>query len=85
MGPFSAVIFLLGVIMVLVGRNPNNDDLFNSRLSLKNDGEGNRIQFLVMGVGLIIIAIVMWVFLAVYGEPTPLPDYSSMMNRNSSQ
>lgn len=77
MGPFSAVIFLIGAIMVLAGRNPNNDDLFG--------GENNREELLVRGVALIIIAIVIWVYLAINGEPFPLPDYKSLMNRNSSQ
>lgn len=85
MGPFSGVIFLAGVIMVLVGRNRNNDFLFSWRGSSVNDGESNRIQFLILGLSLIIIAVVMWVYLAVNGEPDPLPDYSSLMNRNSSQ
>lgn len=85
MGPFSGLLFLAGVIMVLVGRNRNNDFMFSWRGSSGNDGESNRIQFLIMGVSLIIIAVVMWVYLVVNGEPGPLPDYSSLMNRNSSQ
>lgn len=85
MGPFSGLLFLAGVIMVLVGRNRNNDFMFSWRGSSGNDGESNRIQFLIMGVSLIIIAVVMWVYLAINGEPGPLPDYSSLMNRNSSQ
>lgn len=86
MGPMSGVLFLVGVIMVLVGRNRNNDFLFRGRLDLDDgDGEFNRIKSLIIGVSLIIIAVVMWVYLAVNGEPEPLPDYNSMMNRNSSQ
>ncbi len=86
MGPMSGVLFLVGVIMVLVGRNRNNDFLFRGRLDLDDgDGEFNRIKSLIIGLSLIIIAVVMWVYLAVYGEPEPLPDYNSMMNRNSSQ
>lgn len=86
MGPMSGVLFLVGVIMVLVGRNRNNDDLF----SWHSPGdwgtpEQKRIKFMIMGILFIIAAVVMWVYLAVYGEPEPLPDYNSMMNRNSSQ
>lgn len=77
MGPFSAVLFLIGVIMFFAGRNRNNDELFG--------GENNRKELLVRGVALIIIAIVIWVYLAINGEPFDLPDYKSMMNRNSSQ
>lgn len=85
MGPFSGLLFLVGVIMVFVGRNRNNDFIFSGRPIFNNNGESNRIQFLIMGVLLIITAVVMWVYLVVNGEPGSLPDYSSMMNRNSSQ
>lgn len=85
MGPLSGVLFLVGLIMVFVGRNRNNDFIFSGRPIFNNDGESNRIQCLITGVFLIIIAVAMWVYLALNGEPGSLPDYSSMMNRNSSQ
>ena len=86
MGPMSGVLFLIGVIMVLVGKNRNNDSLFSwIGSSSDKDAEPKRIQFMIMGILFIIAAVVMWIFLAIYGEPVPLPDYNSMMNRNSSQ
>lgn len=86
MGPISGVLFLIGVIMVFVGKNPNNDSLFSWRGSdFDNDAKFDRIRFMIMGILFIIAAVVMWVYLAVNGEPSPLPDYNSMMNRNSSQ
>lgn len=88
MGPFSGVLFLIGAIMVLAGRNRNNDDLFDhprfGRGSLFDTPEQNRIKCMIMGVLFIIAAVAMWVYLAINGEPAPLPDYSSLMNRNSS-
>lgn len=85
MGPFSGLMFLVGAIMILVGRNRNNDFLFSQTGSSGSDGEFDRIRFLIMGVLLVVGAVAIWIFLLIYGEPAPLPDYSSLMNRNSSQ
>ena len=84
MGPISGVIFLVGVIMVVVGKNRNNDDLFDS--GGYDDPEEKRIKFMIMGIALIVGAVVIWVFLLINGgEPEPLFDYSSYLNQSSSQ
>lgn len=84
----GAVLLLIGVIMFFVGRNRNNDDLF-SGYSLRwgdlGTPEENRIRFMIMGILFIIAAVAMWVYMAIEGDPIPKPDYSSLMNRNSSQ
>lgn len=88
MGPFSAVIFLIGVIMFFVGRNRNNDELFDHpsiHPTLFDTPEQNRIMSMITGILLIIAAVAMWVYLLIKGEPEPLPDYTSLMNGNSSQ
>lgn len=88
MGPFSAVLFLIGVIMFFVGRNRNNDDLFSDYYSRWGDldtPEERRTKFMIRGILFIIAAVAIWVYLAINGEPFDLPDYKSLMNRNSSQ
>ena len=79
MGPISGVMFLVGAIMVAVGKNRNNDSIFNN-------GEEDRIKFMIMGILLIVGAVVIWVYLLINGgEPVPLYDYSSYLNQSSSQ
>lgn len=88
MGPMSGVLFLIGVIMFFVGRNRNNDDLFSGPSlygGFWDTPEQNRIKFMIRGILFIVAAVVMWVYIAVKGDPIPKPDYSSLMNRNSSQ
>lgn len=76
MGPFSGVMFLVGMIMVFAARDRNNDELYF---------EEHRTEFMIEGIFLITAAVAIWIYLAVKGEPKPLPDYTSLMNRNSSQ
>lgn len=79
MGPFSGLMFLIGILMFVVGKNRNNDSIFRN-------GEEDRIQFMIIGIGLIAAAVVIWIFLLINGgEPVPLYDYSSYLNQNSSQ
>lgn len=87
MGPLSGLMFLVGVIMILVGRNRNNDDLFEwgGFSYRKNDGEFERIRFLIIGILLVAGAVVMWIYMLINGDPDPPPDYNSLMNKNSSQ
>ena len=90
MGPMSGVLFLVGVIMFFVGRDHNNDDFFDSTYFFcgrrgSDDPEFDRIRLMIIGILLIIAAVVMWVYIAVKGDPIPIPDYNSLMNRNSSQ
>lgn len=89
MGPISGLMFLVGAIMVVVGKNRNNDDLFDTTYSFggrgSDDPEINRIMFMIMGIALIVGAVVVWVFLLINGgEPEPLYDYSSYLERNGS-
>lgn len=88
MGPISGVMFLVGVIIVAVCKNRNNDDLFAPRFFAtdSDDPKHDRKLFLIHGILLIIGAVAIWIYLLINGgEPVPLFDYSSYMNQSSSQ
>ena len=86
MGPMSGVMFLVGAIMVVVGKNRNNDELFSHTLRGSDDPELNRIAFMIMGILLIVGAVVMWIYMLINGgDPDPPFDYNSYMNQSSSQ
>ena len=77
MGPISAVMFIVGLIMVFAGRNPNNDEVLG--------GEENRREFLIRGTALIVFAVIIWIYIAINGEPIQLPNYKEIMSRKTSQ
>lgn len=69
MGPFSGLMFLVGAAMIFFGKNRNNDDLFrwDFRDSPGNDGEFNRQKMFFLGIVLVVIAVIMWIYLLVNG------------------
>ena len=89
MGPMSGVMFLVGAIMVVVGKNRNNDELFHKSWFNDwgpDDPEKRRIIFMIMGILLIVGAVVMWIYMLINGgDPDPPFDYNSYMNQSSSQ
>ena len=85
MGPFSGLLFIVGVIMFFVGRDRNNDELFSWSWRSRSDSpEVNRIMFMIYGIVCIIAAIVMWIYMAINGDPAPPPDLNSIMAQKTS-
>ncbi len=80
-GPFSGLIFIAGVIMFFIGRNPNNDEMFSYKAG---DPKDNRIMCMINGIIFVIAAVVMWIYMAVNGDPDPPPDLNSYINKTSS-
>ena len=85
MGPISGVMFLVGGIVVAVSKDRDRFDLLTPRFGKKGDTEHDRKIFLIQGIFLIIGAVAIWIYLLINGgEPVPLYDYSSYLERNSS-
>lgn len=85
MGPFSGLLFIVGVIMFFVGRDRNNDELFSWSWRSRSDSpEVNRIMFMIYGIVCIIAAVVMWIYMAINGDPDPPPDLNSIMAQKTS-
>ena len=85
MGPISGVMFLVGVIVVAVSKDSDSFDLLTPRFGKKGDTERDRKKFLIQGIFLIVGAVAIWIYLLINGgEPVPLYDYSSYLERNSS-
>ena len=69
--------FLVGSVMIFVGKNRNNDDLFR--------GEFNRQRFFFMGILLVIAAVVIWFYLMFFDNVDEGTMHYSDFFRNSGE